>query len=83
MSLQGERSWWGCNRLKSLPYGAGEGAEDASVTCAGLGQGEWSSWSCKVIAEPSAANIPSESLFGQSFQCKVAQIVFWGQKLET
>lgn len=83
MSLQGERSWWECNRLKSLPYGAGEGAEDASVTCAGLGQGEWSSWSCKVIAEPSAANIPPESLFGQSFQCKVAQIVFWGQKLET
>lgn len=74
--LQGERSWWGCSTWTSQPCGAGEGAEDVSVTCAGLEQGEWSSWSCGVIAEPSAANIPPESLFGQSFQCKVAQIVY-------
>lgn len=83
MPLQGERSWWGCSRWRSRPYGAGEGAEDVSVTYAGLGQGEWSSWSCRVIAEPSAANIPPESFFRQSFQFKVAQIVFWGQKLDT
>lgn len=69
-------------------HGVGEGAEDASVAHAGLGPQERSGWSCRVIAEPCAANIPLPStflqeLFGRSFQCKVAQIVYWGQKLET
>lgn len=68
---------------RSQPHGAGEGAEDASVIRAGLEPGECSGWSCRVIAEPSAANYPRQELFGRSFQCKVAQIVYWGQKLET
>lgn len=66
-------SWSGGSRQRSQPGSAGEGAEDASVTCAGLGQEERSGWSHGVIAEPSAANIPPappESFLGEVFSAR-------------
>lgn len=60
----GGRQGWG-QQAEVTAHVARGGAEDALVTDVDLRPGERSGWSCGVIAEPSAANIPLLSTFLQ------------------